>query len=724
MMDRKQEEFLKELLADFRVEAREHQQVMIQGLLALENQLGEEPDKGIIEQVFREMHSMKGAARAVNLLDIERLCQGAESLLQGLKEEKLELSAEMLDSLLKVIDTLEEMVSCIDDPDKKVGEHQIKTHLHRLDSFKQPSIKLPDIPKETPPKVEIPPPGKFKEEEKSLESVSPSTLSAEPRIPNESTETVRIQISRLNKIFEQAEEFLAAKSSLNNFIKALQDIPAPDESLFQVYNEMSQFERSFSRLIDNFIGDIKTTLLYPFSSILDRIPKMVRDLSRQFGKEISLSITGEETEIDRRILEELKDPLNHLIRNCIDHGLETPEERKKEGKKTKGTLTIQVRQDTNQQVVITIEDDGRGINKQKLLDVSIKQGMITQEEARKLKDKEIYALIFRSGISTSPFITDLSGRGLGMAIVAEKVARQGGSIVVDSETGKGTKFIITLPLTLSTFHGIPVKVHDEIFIFPTNTIVQAIRILPEMIRSVEGRAAVEFYGEMIGVVFLGDLVQIPNSQLQKAAGGYFHALILEHAHQKIACIVDGIQGEVEGIVKDIQPMIGRINQIAGVSILGNGQIVPVLNTPEVIENALQEKRLAGWSTASQEEEEAPPVIVVAEDSLTARSLIKNVLESEGYRVFTAVDGEKAFQLIKEEAVDLVVSDVEMPNMNGFELTARIRAEEPTKDLPVILVTALESADDRQRGLEAGANAYINKSSFEQQNLLETIHRLI
>ncbi|MBE0647402.1 MAG: hybrid sensor histidine kinase/response regulator [Bacteroidales bacterium] len=717
-MDSKQEAFLKELLGDFKIEAAEHHQAIINGLIELEQNPLSETSQSLIETTFRELHSLKGAARAVNLLDVERLCQSAESVFHLLKEQKISLSQEIFDVFHKVADTLQVMLSEVELKEKSIRSEAIKNLQRRLEkctmSVRPTSVGLPTPPTfksdETEPEIQHGPKPGIPVAEKSIDSGS-----------------VRIPTKKLNDLLNQTEELISAKATLNAHISDLRDIHSSDERLYKLYNDISQFQRSFSRMIDNLLVNIKTTLLYPFSTVLDMMPKLVRDLSHEQKKEIAFNILGKETEIDRRILEEIKDPLIHLIRNCIDHGLETPEERIKNGKPAKGSLSIFIIQETNQQVMILVSDDGAGIRKEKVLASAIKNGLISEEASGKLTEQEIFSLIFRSGISTSPFITDLSGRGLGMAIVSEKVVKLGGSISVDSTPGKGTTFTILVPLTLSTFQGIPVRVQDQLFIIPTNSVDSAISIKPEDIKTVEGAPSISLGGQMVGLVYMTDVLGIPYRKSKKEVDPTYPALVMGASLRRIAFVIDEVMGEQEGIVKDIAPILGKVRNISGVTILGSGKIVPVLNVPELFESAAQSS--SGSSAKLLIERMAPEEtkvqsILVAEDSITARSLIRNILETAGYVVQTAVDGQEALQLLKKQWFDLLVSDVEMPRLNGFELTARIREDNKLSELPVILVTALESADDRQRGMNAGANAYINKSSFEQNNLVETIHRLI
>lgn len=717
-MDSKQEAFLKELMADFRIEAAEHYQAIVQGLIELEQNPAAEQSVQLIERTFRELHSLKGAARAVSLPNIERLCQSAESVFHSLKEQKISPSPPLFDVFHHVMDTLQILLMELEKEEKTIRSETIRT-LQR--SLERCLLPYPS------PATDIPVPPSFQPEKQRSEISTPSTPDSFQPERNLQAGSVRIPTRKLNAILNQVEELISAKSYLHNHITDLRDIHSRDESLYRIYNNVSRFQRSFVRMIDNLLLNMKSTLLYPFSSILEMMPKLVRDLAREQGKEISFNISGKETEIDRRILEEMKDPLIHLIRNCIDHGLETPEERTKNGKPPIGSLSITITQETNQQVIIKVSDDGAGILKDKVIGSAIRNHVISREESVRLTSQEIFALIFRSGVSTSLVITDLSGRGLGMAIVSEKVLKLGGAISIESVPGKGTTFTIQLPLTLSTFRGIPVRVQDLLFIIPTHTIARAIRIRPSDIRTIKGKPVIPINGTMIGLVYLNEVMNIPYIHIKKENVTTFPALVMENSLHRIAFVMDEVMGEQEGIVKDLIPILGKIKHIAGVTIMGNGKIVPVLNVPELIETATFQNVSTSPDILIERmtpKTEALKSILVAEDSITARSLIRNILESAGYVVKTVVDGKEALDILRKESFDLVVSDVEMPRMNGFELTARIRGDQAISELPVILVTALESADDRQRGLEAGANAYITKSSFEQSNLIDTIHRLI
>jgi two-component system chemotaxis sensor kinase CheA len=732
-----QEDFFRELLADFKVEASEHQEAITKGMLQLEKQPSKSDYQLIVETTFRELHSLKGASRAVNQNDIEKLCQSMEGVFHQLKDGKAALTPQLFELLFKGVDVLNGLLST-DGPKPSTGsnlsqlikaiDNQLIASKVELPAFVveklTPLVVEKEIPQEIVQKIQ-----EEIEQEIHTEIVQvPITSSVNEPVAvdlPQPRETVRIATSKLNRLLMQAEEFITAKATLSYLTHEIQRINHPSLQVLQ--RDLDRFNHSVGRMVDDMLFDIKSTLLFPFSSLTDIVPKIARDLGKEFGKQIDISIKGAETEIDRRILEELKDPLIHLIRNCIDHGIEKPEIRLKNGKSAAGLLEISIIQESGRKVEVVIQDDGMGINRERLKESALKNSIVTREALALMNDKDILSLIFRSGISTSPMITDLSGRGLGMAIVAGKVDGLGGSITVESVYGKGTKFLISLPLTLSTFRGIVVKVCNQSFVVPTTAVERAIRIHTKQIKYVESKPFLSYSGENIALVNLADALQVTGQRNKQTAVNQLSVLIISLGYRKIGCVVDEVLGEQEGIVKDLGPQLVHVRNIAGATVLGNGQVIPILYIPDLIDSAINAQSSTNTFEQDPGKEEAiqsQQRILIAEDSITSRALIRNILESSGYFVKTAIDGLEAFQILQGDQFDLVVSDVEMPGMNGFELTAKIKNDPRFNQIPVILVTSLSSDFDKQRGLEAGANAYIIKSNFEQSNLVETIQRLI
>ncbi|HEX9870966.1 MAG TPA: response regulator, partial [Candidatus Tectomicrobia bacterium] len=341
-------------------------------------------------------------------------------------------------------------------------------------------------------------------------------------------------------------------------------------------------------------------------------------------------------------------------------------------------------------------------------------------------EQEALALIFHSGVSTSPLITDISGRGLGLAIAREKAEKLGGGVSLETYPDVGTTFRIVLPLTLTTFRGVLVRAADHLFVLPTTYVQRVLRVNHADIKTVENRETLQLNGQAVSLVRLADVVELARPNAGGPAVERVPVVVLAAAERRMAFAVDAVLDEQEVLVKNLGPQLRRVRNIAGATILGTGQVVPVLNVPDVLKSAVRA------SAATVRPADAPVVsteasrksVLVVEDSITARMLLKHLLEAAGYQVMTAVDGVDGFTQLRSGAADIVVSDVDMPRMNGFDLTAKIRSDKKLADVPVVLVTALESRSDRERGIEVGANAYIVKSSFDQSNLLEVIRRLV
>ena len=498
-----------------------------------------------------------------------------------------------------------------------------------------------------------------------------------------------------------------------------------DEKLMAIAKASVNNQFITSKMVDNLLDEAKQIVMFPFTSLLEIFPKIVRELSRDQGKHVELVIEGAEIEIDRRILEEMKSPLIHLVRNCIDHGVEHPEKRKLKGKPDIGTIKISVSQKNGDKVEITVSDDGAGIDTEKLRSSAVKNRILSEDEARKLSDQESYALIFYSGVSTSPIITDVSGRGLGLAIVREKVEKLGGSVSFTTVLDAGTTFHITLPLTLATYRGLQVKASEHYFIIPITNLERVVSFKKEEIRSIENRETILLNDEVTSLVKLTDVLEISDNDAVGNSIDTLFAVVLRASGKRIAFSVDEIINEQEVLVKSLGPQLSRVRNIAGATVLGTGEVVPILNVTDLIHYALHLSiGRKNETVLSKKKEEKKKSVLIAEDSITARSLLKNILETAGYRVTTTVDGVDAYTQLKSGDYDIVVSDVDMPRMSGFDLTAKIRSDKKFTEIPVVLVTALESREDKERGIDVGANAYIIKSSFDQSDLLEVIRKLV
>jgi two-component system chemotaxis sensor kinase CheA len=563
---------------------------------------------------------------------------------------------------------------------------------------------------------------------------------------------VRISTAKLDVLLHQAEELVAAKLAAARQAAELSALvvelahrgrirdgarrtagPTELATLVAVDNDTHRWlndrlaglagaarddQRSLGKMIDNLLEGAKQVLMVPFSTLLESMPPLVRDLSRDQGKEAELVIRGEELEIDRRIQEEMKDALLHLIRNAIDHGLEPPADRIRQGKPARGTISIVISQHESGKAEIAISDDGRGIDAAGLRLTAHQLGLMSPGQDAAMNDAEALSLVFRSGFSTSPLPTDVSGRGLGLAIVQEKVERLGGTVAVECRPGGGTTFRLVLPVTLASFRGVLVEVAGGAFILPTRHVERVARVPVGEIGTVENRETIRYGDRTLGLVWLRDILGL--SGPVDDAADYRNVVVLTWAGQSIAFVVDRISDEREVLMKGLGRQLRRVPHVAGATVLATGMVALILNVRDLMEGA-------AMAPAQARPVSAPPrrkSILIAEDSITARTLFKHVLEAAGYRVKTSVDGLDAWNNLTAEPFDLLVSDIEMPGMGGFDLTARIRGDRALSALPVILITSLGSPADRERGVDVGANAYIVKDRFDQSNLLRIVGHLV
>ncbi|MCL4502430.1 MAG: hybrid sensor histidine kinase/response regulator [Deltaproteobacteria bacterium] len=752
----KDEEFLKRLLATFKVEAGEHLQAITAGLLKLEKDPSLESRPDLINTIFREAHSLKGAARAVNLSEIEAICQALESIFARWKRQAAGPSPEEFDLLHQAVDLLTRLTAAGQAASKTAEKSRIRALLLGLDHLAQ---GLPGGAAQA---------SYLKSEKVAAE---PAVSTPPPQVENAAPESVRVSLPKLQKILQQSDEFLTARlaarqilteiNQLNStlliwrterdkiqpLVRALQHQTGADASRqdsrvleflqwAEAYHKLiegraAQLARSaeqgywqLSRQMENLGEELKKLLMLPFQPALEVLPRLVRDLARSSGKEAELIILGGEIEIDRRVLEEIKDPLVHLVRNCIDHGIEAPEERRRCHKPTVGKITISIVPLEGSKVEVSVSDDGAGIDAAKVRQAAIKLGLLTLVEAEQADDSDLLNHIFAAGLSTSPIITDISGRGLGLAILREKAEKLGGSYSMETKSGEGTTFRLVLPITVATFRGTLVRLGTRFFIVPTRNVEQVLRVNRDGIHTVENRETIDLNGRAVALVRLAEVLELPAEPVASESSDQVRLVVLTSAEKRLAFGVDEVLYEQEVLEKPLGDQLSRVRNVSGVTILGTGALAPILNVTDLFKSALKVSHRPGRSAHGEVAAEAPAAVLVAEDSITARTLLKNILQAAGYRVETAVDGLDAFGKLQGGGFDLVVSDVDMPQMNGFDLTEKIRRDRKLRETPVVLVTALESKEDREHGIEVGANAYIVKSSFDQSNLLETLKRLI
>lgn len=735
-MANKSDELKARLLATFRVEAEEHLQALTTSLLALGRGLPSSEARAAIEVSFREMHTLKGAARSVSLAEVETLCQACEAVLSRLSRGQLALTLPILQALYEGVERMPLLLAGGQAPaivGELIGRLKGLTNEPALDAAKP--VEAPEPP-----------------------VVAPMAATEAGFLP---ANTIRLDATKLDALLLQAEDLLLPKLAAGERVQEARalveavtrcrtaltrvraarwsphvtgpaDAVALDsESVMQtveaqiraMLEHVAHDHRMITAVVDGLQESLRLLRMTPASVVLNLFPGMVRSLADELGKQVDWVIRGADLEVDRKVLEAMKNPLIHLVRNAIDHGIESPEVRVKAGKPPHGRVAVTIASLEGNRIEIRVEDDGRGIDPAQVRAAAVRTKHLTAEEAHALTDEAALDLVYKSGLSTTPLIGDVSGHGLGLAIVKERVERLEGRIQVETRLGVGTAVRITLPVTIATFRGLLVRAGGQPYLLPSEAVERTLHLLHREVEGTVGRPMIRWDGRPILLARLTELLGLPTKRDPSESDGKQPCVIVRVREARVGLAVEEVLGEQEVLVKELGPPLVRVRNVAGAGLLGTGHVILILRPADLL-GSIRESPRPPVSSHVSEETPRQPVVLVVDDSITTRTMEKNLLEAAGYQVRVAVDGIEAWTLLKSETVDLVVSDVDMPRMGGLELTTKIRANREMADLPVILVTALESREDKERGLEVGANAYIVKSSFHQSNLLEFIRRLL
>ncbi|MES2818179.1 MAG: response regulator [Pseudomonadota bacterium] len=723
------------LLASFRLEAQERLAVLADGLAGWREGTA---SGGSIESLFREVHSLKGAARAAGQGPIEQLCHAWESLLGAVRRGLLALSSERVElcrHALRAVQSLHEGQVPDDFEQARLIENLEAAALG--DAF-----DLPREPERVAPALAIADPATVRVSSQRLdallflsETLLQHRLEAQSHGRNLRVHAAAFEQQRhkqllgsgaLKQLREGLDELpLSSRDALKGLLDYLDwSLALLDRQHFEALrlaktgNHLAQ---GLTQLSETLHGELQTVLLLSASSLVEGLPAMLQDLARETGKRVELQVQGESLQIDKRILDELRPVLVHLLRNAVDHGLESPAQRERCGKAAVGQLHLEMLQESADRFELRLRDDGRGIDTHQLKARALSCGLLSGEQIASLSPGETLQLIFASGLSTSAMLTDLSGRGLGMAIVQEVVERLGGRIEVESEPGQGCCVHLHLPLSLSTFRAVILRNAERVFAVPALAVERCLRVPLSAVKNLENRPSLRFDGAVLPLWTLAEVLGLGHHEPSTQA---LTLVVLKVRGERFALSIDELLGDQEITVKSLGRQLVRVRNLLGATVLGDGQLVPILHPGDLYRSALETQSMGLGRQEQARDARLVQRLLIAEDSFTSRGLLKAILEGAGYQVTTANDGLDAWNTLKQGRFDLLVSDVEMPRMDGFSLTSRIRADRELADLPVILVTALHQSEDRARGLEAGANAYWVKSGFDQESLLDAIRRLI
>lgn len=550
----------------------------------------------------------------------------------------------------------------------------------------------------------------------------PAAGKDEGKVATSVEQTVRVDVRRLDNLMNLIGELVLGK---NRLIKIYGDVEERYDGE-KFLEELNQVVSSISSVTTDLQLAVMKTRMQPVGKVFNKFPRMVRDLSRELKKSIDLVITGEETELDKSIVEEIGDPLIHIIRNSCDHGVESPEDRKALGKPEIGRVDLKAYNEGNH-IVIEITDDGKGLDAEMLKLKAIEKGLISEKEADSMTDKEAFGIIFKPGFSTAKTISNVSGRGVGMDVVKTNVEKLNGIIEIDSEKGVGTTFKLKIPLTLAIIQALLVGAQEEYYAIPLSSVIETVRIGQDEIYSVDGKSVLRLRDEVLSLVRLADIFGV-DSVLETASEVY--VVIIALAEQKIGVIVDYLIGQEEVVIKSLGYYLKSTRGIAGATVRGDGKITLIVDVAAMMEMAKEVKvsiNAVMEEAQSSKAKTAPSdyIVLAIDDSNTDRAIMKKCLKTLGVTVLEASNGLEGLEIVKnsDKPLDAVLVDIEMPKMDGYTFAAEVRKYNKFKNLPLIAVTSRTSKTDRMRGVESGMTEYITKP-YTPEYLVNVVKRNI
>lgn len=563
----------------------------------------------------------------------------------------------------------------------------------------------------------------FKKDEDEEES--DDVRAAAPAKKSQAVEqTIRVDVKRLDHLMNLIGELVLAK---NRLIKINDDVEERYEGE-AFLEELNQVVSIVSLVTTDLQIAVMKTRMLPIGKVFNKFPRMIRDLGRELGKKIELEIYGEETELDKSIVEEVGDPLVHIIRNSCDHGIETPDARLQKGKSETGIIKLKAYNEGNQ-IVIQIDDDGKGLDPDFLKAKSIEKGVITEKEADNMSDKEAFGLIFRPGFSTAAAVTNVSGRGVGMDVVKTNIEKLNGIIDVESQVNVGTSIKLKIPLTLAIIQALLVGVQEEYYAIPLASVLETVRISKDEVYTVEGRSVMRLREDVLALVHIGDIFEV---ERVLDSSEYAYVVVLGLGTSKLGLIVDTLVGQEEIVIKSLGEFLKGIEGIAGATIRGDGGVTLIVDVVALMEIAKRVKKSAvvdtKTSTAALKFEKTKAsdyTVMIVDDSKTDRVIMRKSLEHLGITLVEASDGQEALNILKQSDYnfDAMLIDIEMPRMDGYTLAMEIKKYNRYKNLPLIAVTSRTSKSDRMRGVESGMVEYITKP-YSSDYLASVVQRNI
>lgn len=755
-------EDIQEILEDFLVEAFELIEQIDQDLVELEARPN---DLELLNRIFRVAHTVKGSSSFLNFDVLTRLTHHMEDVLNKARRAELKLTAEVMDVVLESIDMMKALLHGIRDhgndvdvgieiddicvrltavsegddippaqdapeeaavatpvavsePEEEVdvsglNDDEIEAEIERLlKQRKEEDRQRRAQKKQQAPKAAAASSEEVDEEEEEKPVVhKPARTSSEERSAPAKKgaatveQTIRVEVKRLDDLMNLIGELVLGK---NRLIKIYDDVEERYEGE-QFLEELNQVVSAISIVTTDLQIAVMKTRMLPIAKVFNKFPRMVRDLSRELGKSMDLEISGEETELDKSIVEEIGDPLVHMIRNSCDHGIEDAATRAKMGKPEKGLIELKAYNEGNH-IVIEITDDGKGLDPDILRSKAIEKGIITEREADNMSDKEAFALIFKPGFSMAKQVTNVSGRGVGMDVVRTNIEKLNGIIDIDSEVGRGTVMKLKIPLTLAIIQALLVGAQEEYYAIPLASVLETVRVPIDNIYTIEGKNVLRLRDEVLSLVRLSDVFGVK----QVFEGGDMtYVVVIGLAESKLGVIVDTLVGQEEIVIKSMGDYLQGIEGIAGATIRGDGRVTLIVDVAALMEMAKGIKvdiRAASKEHLAHKSKPSDYKILVVDDSKMDRNIMMKSMEPIGITPIEAANGLDALNIIKsgEHSIDAVLIDIEMPRMDGYTLAGEIRKYSKYKNLPLIAVTSRTSKSDRLRGVEVGMTEYITK----------------
>jgi two-component system, chemotaxis family, sensor kinase CheA len=691
---------------------------MTTGLLALEAEPG---NAAPIDGVFREAHTLKGGAGLVGLPQVSHLAHRLEDLLEELRVGSRQATPKLTDSLLKAVDGLGRLISGSGDgKEDPTVVAAIETALAGIDGSSADAepetvVEKPVTAAKAAPAGKVPTAGGKAPATRGMAlaklapavSVEPPAIEAAVRAPSLDAGSLQVPIERMDKLIRLVGEAAAAHLSIGHML-GLELSRDPDT--------VGEY-RDLTRILNQLQDVTMRTRMVPVGALSPSLRRAVREAARTLGKDVKWEVRGEDSEIDRGVLDKLVDPLLHLVRNAVVHGVETPAERVAAGKPAQAVIRLHAGQ-LGSEMVIAITDDGAGIDVVEVRAAAERRGI----DISGLDDAASLNLIFRAGVSTAEVLTELSGRGVGLDVVAEALAHVRGRVELNTELGKGSEFRIIVPITLTIVPCLIVVASSQSFAVPMAAVTRVLKPQLDTLPA-GGRSHTLVDGRGMPVTDLGGVLGLP-------LGTPGPSVVLGTTGATHAFMVESLVGQRDVVVRGLGGLIPRMECVAGASVEPDGSILFVLDVPALLQLARSSQPAAGAPQPSvvpgTRPAKAPrrPSLLVVDDALTVRELQRAILERAGYEVRTANDGLEALAMLAQQRAELVLTDVEMPNLDGFGLTARIRGEPRLANIPILMITSRNSDDDRRRGLEAGCDGYIIKSEFDEGRLLSAVSALL